>query len=484
MTLFGCSGEAESVDDAAEHDMSFSTDDASRSDASHSDASEVSDTDTADTGDSGTSPAQLGGAQPWEDCEGSGATVEAGPDTYRDALAALEPGDTLLLQPGTYTRGLPFRNSGEPERCIVVRPLDPSDRPLFEGSDSFNIVAFHGASWIKVRGLDIDGMGHAGFGVASQGGNDNPTHHVVIEDLSIRGLDSNQQIVGISTKSPAWDWVIRGNRIEGAGTGLYLGNSDGNHPFIRGVIENNTVLDTLGYSMQIKHQNSRPELEGMPTGDNDTIIRWNVFSKNARSSTGSSARPNLLLGHLPTSGTGQDDRYLVYGNFFYGNPTEMLMQVEGNVSVYNNVFVNPNGGAIAVQPHNDVPRQIDIFWNTVVANGRGIRVQGGAPDFRQRVSYNAVFSPMPISADDAPANITASIDEASGYVDSAEGDPDGSLDLRPISMQLGAEVELDALPDVADRMYDFSENLRNATTVGAFTDSAGVQHIPLVLQAR
>ena len=52
------------------------------------------------------------------------------------------------------------------------------------------------------------------------------THHVTIENLNIVNYGADQQVVGISTKGPAWNWTIRGNRIVGAGTGMYLGNSD------------------------------------------------------------------------------------------------------------------------------------------------------------------------------------------------------------------------------------------------------------------
>ncbi|MEZ4337566.1 MAG: hypothetical protein R3B82_13185 [Sandaracinaceae bacterium] len=329
--------------------------------------------------------------QPWEDCEGGGSIVEAGPDDYRAALDALGPGDTLRLQPGDYTRGLPITVSGEEGRCIVIEALDPAARPRFFGSDAFNIIAIHGASWVKVRHLDIDGIGRAGFGVASQGGDAMPTHHVVIEDLSMVGLDADQQIVGVSTKSPAWDWVIRGNRIVGAGTGMYLGNSDGTQPFVRGVIELNTILDTIGYSAQIKHQLPRPDLPGMPADGAATIIRYNVFSKGAGSSTGAEARPNLLIGHLPASGAGVNDRYLVYGNLFYDNPTENLMQAEGNLAIYRNVFVNPNGGALTVQPHNAVPRLVDVFLNTVLASGRDRRL-GGDPGSRSACATTPSFA--------------------------------------------------------------------------------------------
>lgn len=433
-------------------------------------------------GDASIPPATGWAPQPWEDCEGGGRTLEAGPDDYRDVLDTLMAGDVLRLRPGDYTRGLPIRRSGEEGRCIVIEALDPASRPRFEGSDAFNIIAIHGASWVKVRHLDVDGLGRAGFGVASQGGEAAPTHHVVIEDLDMVGLGGDQQIVGVSTKSPAWDWVIRGNRIVGAGTGMYLGNSDGNHPFVRGVIEYNTVLDTIGYNAQIKHQNPRPELPGMPADGAVTILRYNVFAKTSGASTGGLARPNLLIGHLPTSGAGATDRYLVYGNFFYDNATENLLQAEGNLAIWANVFVNPSGGAINIQPHNDVPRLVDVFFNTVVADGRGLSVTGGDASFAQRVRYNAIFGPMPLRADDEAGNVTGA--DAAAALASPTGAPGGGLDLHPTGAALEATIDPSELPDVPDRMIDFDGRMRSGTHVGAYAGPADGTAIPLTLSAR
>lgn len=419
---------------------------------------------------------------PWEDCEGGGRELEAGPDDYRDVLTTLGPGDVLRLRPGTYTRGLPLRTSGEEGRCIVVEALDPSDRPLFEGSDRFNVIAVHGASWIKVRHLDVDGLGRAGFGVASQGGTDAPTHHVVIEDLHMTGLGGDQQIVGVSTKSPAWDWVIRGNTIVGAGTGLYLGNSDGRQPFVRGLVELNTVLDPIGYAMQIKHQTGRDGIPGIPA-EAETVIRYNVFSKSSGASSGS-PRPNLLLGHFPTSGAGANDRYLVYGNFFYDNPTEMLMQAEGNLAIYANVFVNPSGGALTIQPHNDVPRRVDVFFNTVVAQDRGIRVAGGDEAFAQRVRYNAIFAGRPLAADDAAGDVTGAMEDASGALAAPDAAPGEGLDLHPRAGALEASVDLGQLPDVPDARLDFDGRPRDGTHAGAYAGPADGAAVPLERAAR
>ena len=454
-------------------------DDAGTSDGGGVDAGGV---DGGGTVDGGGPPPSGWAPQPWEDCEGGGRTLEAGPSDYRDVLDTLMPGDTLRLQPGDYARGLPIRVSGSDGMCIVIEALDPSDRPRFEGSDSFNIIAIHGASWVKVRNLDVDGLGLGGFGVASQGGESMPTHHVVIENLFMVGLDGDQQIVGVSTKSPAWDWVIRGNRIVGAGTGMYLGNSTGDEPFVRGVIEFNTVLDTIGYCAQIKHQNPRPAIAGMPGDGSVTIVRYNVFSKTSGSSTGGSARPNLLLGHLPLSGDGQNDRYLVYGNFFYDNATENLMQAEGNLAIYANVFVNPNGGALTVQPHNDVPRLVDVFFNTVVANGRGINVSGGDSAFTQRVFYNAIYGPMPLSASDETGNVTDA--DASADLAAPAAAPGAGLDLHPTGSGLEMSVDLGMLPVVADATTDFDGRTRTGTHVGAYAGPADGSAVPLERAAR
>ena len=124
---------------------------------------------------------------------------------------------------------------------------------------------------LEGRNLRVDGVkceGHADW-----------AHHITLDGLRVRGHGNNQQTVAISTKCPAWGWVIRNSVITGAGTGLYLGNSDGRAPFIAGVIEHNLIVDTIGYNLQIKHQQPRPSLPEMPDGASATIIRHNVFSK-------------------------------------------------------------------------------------------------------------------------------------------------------------------------------------------------------------
>jgi hypothetical protein len=226
---------------------------------------------------------------------------------------------------------------------------------------------------------------------------------ITLEHLYIHDHAASQQNVGISTKCPAFGWVVRNNRIERVGTGMYFGDSDGSDPFVGGVIEANRISQTLGYSLQIKHQKTRPPEHA---GRHDTVIRYNVFSKQD-ALPGPQARPNVLLGHVPLTGAGSEDRYLVYGNLFLHNPSEALLQAEGRVAVYDNVFINGGGDAIRIQPHNDVPRDMVIFSNTVLASGTGIQVRWAeGTTYHQRAIANVVAASIPLQGGEAAHNVT------------------------------------------------------------------------------
>jgi hypothetical protein len=269
------------------------------------------------------------------------------------------------------------------------------------------------AAYIVIRNLTLDGRNLPVDGVKAEG-HSRYTHHITLENLHIIGHGNNQQIVGISTKCPSWNWLIRGNTIEGAGTGIYLGNSDGSAPFWAGVIENNLVVDSIGYDLQIKHQKPRPALDEAPTEPAVTIVRNNLFGKSRNASVGVMARPNMLLGHWPLEGPGTDDKYLVYGNYFVDNATEALLQAEGRLALYNNVFINPYGDGVHIQPHNDIPRDMDIFYNTVLVRDSGIVIRqkpSSDEPYLQKVEANLIAGGRPIQGGKAVHNAALSYQE-------------------------------------------------------------------------
>jgi len=440
-------------------------------------SSDAAAADAAPTGDDYTPP-EFGV------CDSvSGAVVNATPSDYRSLLDTLQPGDTLRLAPGTYDQGLPISDmNGSEGSCFVIE--GPASAPLavFTGSSSRNTVSIRDSSFVVVRNLELDGLGLEGDGVKAEG-DATYAHHIRIENLYIHDHDANQQIVGISTKCTTWDWVIRGNRIAEAGTGLYLGNSDGSAPFVNGLVEDNVVLDTIGYNMQIKHQNPRPDLSGMPS-NGTTWIRHNVFSKANNASSGGDARPSLLLGHWPLSGDGVEDQYLVYGNFFFENPVEALLQAEGNVVLYANVFVNRSGSAVNIQPHNDVPRRIHIFFNTVVATASGIRVTGADSDFDQIVAGNAVFADAPLSGGSQRDNTTDTYAAAPSYLADPFSAPGAGLSLHPLSGSLDDGVDTSGLDGFIGWDRDFERRPRGGTFRGAYAGPADASSWPLALERK
>ncbi len=334
----------------------------------------------------------------------------AGPDDYRELLRHLHPSDRLLLAPGDYLQGLPLHGlSGRVGQPIVIAASNPAVPPRFIARPGVNTVSLVDIRYVTVRELELDGQNQPVDAVKAEG-HSHFADFVTLEHLYIHDYAASQQSVGISTKCPAFGWVVRGNRIERVGTGMYFGDADGSDPFVGGVIEANRVSRTLGYSLQIKHQKARLAEYGERPAEyanrHDTLIRYNLFSKSD-ALPGPLARPNVLLGHLPLTGTGSEDRYLVYGNVFLHNSSEALLQAEGRAAVYDNVFINGSGDAIHIQPHNDVPRDMAIFSNTVLASGAGIQVRQAAhAAYRQRVIGNVVAAVTPLLGGETAHNLT------------------------------------------------------------------------------
>jgi hypothetical protein len=305
-----------------------------------------------------------------------GRVIPANPSNYLQLAAKLRTGDTLVLAAGKYLRGLPLRNlRGQPKTPIVIR--GSGEKTILLGRSGSNTMDISDCSYLEIRNLTFDGRNIRNIDAIKAGGGSSGVHHVTIANNLIRGHGGTQQACGISTKVTAWDWVIRDNVVIGAGTGLYLGNSDGEQPFIRGLVQGNLVKNPKGYCMQIKRQNRRPlKVKGIPKEDTRTIIRYNVFIKD--DGVGDSGlRPNLLVGAFPPQGTGSRDLYEIYGNVFWHNHRESLFQGTGRISLHDNLFVDTRQNAIRIMNHHGRPPElVRIYHNTFVGVNRAINATG------------------------------------------------------------------------------------------------------------
>ncbi len=184
---------------------------------------------------------------------------------------------------------------------------------------------------------------------------------------------------------------------------------------------------------------------------------------------GSMARPNALVGHFPLVGPGSEDIYEIYGNLFYQNPTgQPLLQGEGNLAVYDNLFWNDWGDAVLIRPHNAFPRKVIVFSNTVFAQGVGIKVVGGSDRYRQRVIGNLAFAIRPVLANDQMANVTGLPELARSYLRHPAG-PLGVLDLSPLPGKLPkSNLPMSLFASYDDALLDFEGTRRSVTFVGAY----------------
>jgi hypothetical protein len=406
--------------------------------------------------------------------DAAASTLTAGPDDYRQQLRKLAPGDRLVLQAGQYRRGLPVHGiNGTVDAPIVIEGPVDGPRAVLLGRPGHNIVSIKNSSHVVIRNLEIDGQGEFVDAVKAEG-TAQFAHHITLENLLIHNLVGHQQSVGISSKCLAWGWVVRGNRIVGAGTGMYFGDSDGSAPFIGGIIEGNQVINTIGYNLQIKHQKARPKISVLPQGPQQTVIRDNLFIKAEGSSQGPAARPNLLVGHFPITGPGSDDRYVIHGNLFFQNANEALFQGEGNIDLYANLFYRSEEQAdvpaVAIQPHNDIPRRVRVAFNTIVSPGAGIRVLRKEDDWvdDQWLIGNAVFARTPLRGGRQSGNLVLPYAEAVEYLRAPIDDLD-RLDLSPGSDGLSGEpVDLDLLGESSEGWRTIDDKPIDANCRGAY----------------
>ncbi|MBV8133995.1 MAG: hypothetical protein JO282_15990 [Alphaproteobacteria bacterium] len=388
--------------------------------------------------------------------KGQGRVLRADPSNYRELVSALQAGDTLLLASGRYPLLTVANLNGGPGRCITIAGPAAGARAVIVGQTGHNTVEIVDSSYIVVSNLTIDSLGLGGDGIKAPRTTHQATHHIILNGNLIIGAGAVQQTDGISTKTPTWNWVIRRNAIAGAGTGIYLGDSDGSSPFIAGIIENNLVLNPLGYCMEIKHQLGRPALAGVPQGPQSTIIRNNVFIKDDRSSPDGD-RPNLLVGGFPDTGSGSHDLYQIYGNLFLYNPREALFQGSGRISFHDNILVGGQAAGALFRDHDLPLRLAHIFNNTIYSPQIGIKFGNPARE-GHAVLGNLIFAETPIIGLDVAAqdNLVALPAEARNYVRMPSSRL-GAMDFYPLPGRVtGSPLDLSSFAGELDFDRDFN----------------------------
>ena len=398
------------------------------------------------------------------------------PSTYLEFISQLQAGDTLFLAAGDYTGRMNLDDIvGTANAPIVIQGPNGTNAAIFLGNACCNTISLERCAYLEIRNLTIDGQNIPFIdAVKAEGSSGNWTHHITLENLLVINHGGAALTTGINTKCPSWDWVIRKNTFIEPGLGMYLGNSDGNGPFINGLIEYNLILNPIRYGLQIKHQNEgQRNIEGM-TLNGKTTIRYNVISREEGFDP-DTPRPNLLVGNFPASGPGENDYYEIYGNFLWQNPNEGLFQGTGNIAFYNNLLVNhqPNGWGVFSFPHNGFnPRNIYYFNNTILSASEGIEINNPNPSFTQMVVGNAIFAdtPLDIGSVSETDNITETLFGANSFLVNPNNGL-ATLDLTPREdMLTGLAIDFTPFSVFTDYDIDFDGVERGWETRGAYVN--------------
>ena len=256
---------------------------------------------------------------------------------------------------------------------------------------------------------------------------------------------------------------------------MYLGNSDGRQPFIAGLIEHNLVRDTIGYNVQIKHQLPWPgDKVDLPQGRTATIIRHNVFGKGRNSSTGRMARPNLLVGDVPSTGPGsekplRDLRQPVPSESFRGavpgrgQPRALCERVREPCGSGNR-----HPAAQRCRARRAGLRQHDRRRPTPASS-----IERGSAANVQRVDANVVFADPPIVAP-KPVRERRRRLRGRGAPPRRPARAPGKLDLSPRpGMVRGPMIDVGEWRSFTDWDRDFDGRPRNWTLRGAYARERG-----------
>jgi hypothetical protein len=184
------------------------------------------------------------------------------PAELRQALRAVSPGTTIRILPGEYAAGIFVASlHGRPDAPMTIEGADPQNPPVFVGGETgWQITE---GSHFVLRHLRFRGQKANGLNIDDGGTFETPTHHIVLEHISIEDVGPRGNFDGIKL-SGVTDFQIRHCRVEGWG-GQAI-DMVGCH---RGTIEDCFFRGKEGFS-----QSTGPQAKG---GSSDITIRRCVF---------------------------------------------------------------------------------------------------------------------------------------------------------------------------------------------------------------
>ena len=188
------------------------------------------------------------------------------PAVVARALESAAPGDTLLLEPGTYTEGMPgdYRGLVMDKEGLVLRAVGGRARIVPAAGIKRGLMVE--ASQITVQGLDLEGFKDAGVSLGKEG---ETLRQIVLTDISVKG-GPDDGIVAYpdhrASGKPVIDgMLLRNVRVEGAALGISCNGG----PCRSWWLENVDVINASG-------SGSGADTIGVESGENFVLVNVTV----------------------------------------------------------------------------------------------------------------------------------------------------------------------------------------------------------------
>ena len=282
----------------------------------------------------------------------------------RAAIAALRPGEELVLAGGTYALSSGFRVTvaGTQAQPIVMRAKTGERAIINQTSGAQNVIEISASRYFVVRGIEFTGGSH---GIRLM-----DSDFVTIEDCEIHGTGD----VALSANSGGTyeGLKILRNHIHhtnGTGEGMYLGCNNDDCRVANSLIANNYIHHTNGPTVE---QGDGIELK---EGSYGNVIRDNVI------------HDTNYPGILTYSAVGNGPANLIEGNLIW-NSNDNAIQSAADAIIRNNIVLD---GPITLQSHQaGSPTNMQVVNNTIITEGDAIEVRNVIGPVL--IANNAIYS--------------------------------------------------------------------------------------------
>ncbi|HEY2387122.1 MAG TPA: DUF1565 domain-containing protein [Candidatus Binatia bacterium] len=162
--------------------------------------------------------------------------------TIQKAANLVAPGDTVLVDPGTYNERISITRSGSAAAPIVFKSANPSGQPVVidgtgtAGSNFTAVVNITDASYLQFMGLTVRNSPNWGVHISGS------ATHIELNTLDVSGCNQNGVFIETSTTAPNFTIVHNSKVHDNQAGGIAVWVAPGGY-FL---IENNQVYNNAG----------------------------------------------------------------------------------------------------------------------------------------------------------------------------------------------------------------------------------------------